>query len=133
MIPVTTETVRLFLHVLAATVWVGGQLLLAALLPTLRRLGPDVPGQVARAFARVAWPAFGVLLLTRAWNISAEDRGWSGDNGPTLEAKLAVVALSGLSAALHTKARTAGLRAITGAGTGLFAVLALLLGILLAG
>jgi len=30
------ETIRLFLHVLAATVWVGGQITLAALVPALR-------------------------------------------------------------------------------------------------
>ena len=32
MLPVDLETVRLFLHVLGATIWVGGQLVLAALL-----------------------------------------------------------------------------------------------------
>ena len=39
MLPVGWDTVRLFLHVLAATVWVGGQLTLATLVPVLRRLG----------------------------------------------------------------------------------------------
>ena len=43
MLPVDLETVRLFLHVLAATIWVGGQLVLAALVPALRRAGSDVP------------------------------------------------------------------------------------------
>jgi uncharacterized membrane protein len=33
MLPVSWETIRLFFHVLAAAVWVGGQLTLAALLP----------------------------------------------------------------------------------------------------
>ncbi len=37
MLAVSWDTVRLFLHVLAATVWVGGQLTLAALVPVLRR------------------------------------------------------------------------------------------------
>ncbi len=31
MLAVSWDTVRLFLHVLAATIWVGGQLALAAL------------------------------------------------------------------------------------------------------
>jgi len=31
MLAVSWDTVRLFLHVLAATIWVGGQLILAAL------------------------------------------------------------------------------------------------------
>ena len=43
---------RLFLHVLAASIWVGGQLVLAGLVPTVRRFGegpdqaPDVPALV---------------------------------------------------------------------------------------
>ena len=36
------ESTRLFLHVLAATIWVGGQLTLAALVPALRPLGAEV-------------------------------------------------------------------------------------------
>jgi putative copper export protein len=43
MLAVSWDTVRLFLHVLAATVWVGGQLTLAALVPVLRRFGAEVP------------------------------------------------------------------------------------------
>ena len=74
---VDLETIRLFLHVLAATVWVGGQITLAALVPALRAAGRDVPKTAARAFNRVAWPAFGVLLLTGVWNVAAE-----GDMGP---------------------------------------------------
>jgi uncharacterized membrane protein len=42
MLAVHWDTVRLFLHVLAATVWVGGQLTLAALVPALRGLGGNV-------------------------------------------------------------------------------------------
>ncbi len=53
-------TVRLFLHVLAAASWVGGQIPLAALVPVLRRVGPDIPRAAARRFNQVAWPAFGV-------------------------------------------------------------------------
>lgn len=33
----------LFLHLLAAAVWVGGQIVLAALVPALRAAGPDRP------------------------------------------------------------------------------------------
>jgi putative copper export protein len=55
------ETVRLFLHVLAATVWVGGQITLAALVPALRGTAEGVTAVAARDFNRIAWPAFGVL------------------------------------------------------------------------
>ena len=56
---------RLFLHVLAASIWVGGQLVLAGLVPTVRRFGEDATRQVARAFNRIAWPAYGVAVVTQ--------------------------------------------------------------------
>jgi hypothetical protein len=37
MLSVSWDTIRLFLHVLAATISVGGQITLAALVPVLRR------------------------------------------------------------------------------------------------
>ncbi|HMC71672.1 MAG TPA: hypothetical protein VKJ07_21115, partial [Mycobacteriales bacterium] len=71
MLPVTADGVRLFLHVLAATIWVGGQITVAALLPVLRGAGADVPRAAARAFGRIAWVAFVVLIITGIWNIAA--------------------------------------------------------------
>jgi len=132
MLAVNLDTVRLFLHVLAATVWVGGQLTLAALVPALRRLGPDVPRAAARRFNLVAWPAYGVLVLTGIWNIAAAGHTTSSYRA-TLIAKVAVVAASGIAAVLHARAKsTAGL-AIWGALTGLTALAALFLGVVLAG
>ena len=132
MLPVDLETVRLFLHVLAATVWVGGQLVLAALVPALRRAGSDVPRTAARAFNRIAWPAFGVLVATGIWNVVA-----LGDKGEayrtTLIVKLVVVAASGVTALLHARATSRRGMAVFGALTGLTALGALLLGIVLAG
>src|SRR3954471_17228560 len=100
MLPVTVDGVRLFLHVLAATIWVGGQLTLAGLLPVLRAAGGDVKQQAARAFARVAWVAFAVLILTGIWNIGASSHGDTSTNGysATLGLKMAFVLLSGLAA-----------------------------------
>ncbi|MGN6794277.1 MAG: hypothetical protein ACTHJW_17980 [Streptosporangiaceae bacterium] len=127
-----TDTVRLFLHVLAATVWVGGQLTLAALVPALRRMGPDVPRAAARRFNLVAWPAYGVLVATGIWNVFAVGH-MSASYRATLIAKVAVVAASGITAVLHTRSKsTAGL-AIWGALTGLTALAALFLGVVLAG
>lgn len=129
---VDLETLRLFLHVLAAAVWVGGQIVLAALVPALRAAGPDVPRAAANAFNRVAWPAFGVLLLTGVWNIAAE-----GDRGPayqhTLMVKLVLVVISGVTAYAHSKASARKAMAVYGALTGLSALATLFVGIVLAG
>ena len=133
MIGIDADAIRLFLHVLAATIWVGGQLVLAALVPTLRRLGPDAPGAAARQFNKVAWPAFGVLLVTGTWNVSAEHDEIHGHYRVTLWVKLVVVALSGLTAWAHIRSTTARGRAVFGALTALTAIGALLLGVLLAG
>jgi len=135
MLPVSWDTVRLFLHVLAATIWVGGQLTLAVLVPVLRRFGADAPGAAARRFNQVAWAAFGVLVLTGIWNIVAVRSQISGSASyrTTLIVKLAVVVVSGVAAALHIRSRTARSRAVFGALTGLSALAALFLGVLLAG
>ena len=135
MLPVSWETVRLFLHVLAATIWVGGQLTLAALVPVLRRLGAEVPSAAARAFNLVAWPAFAVLLLTGVWNVIAVRGQITGSYQVTLIVKLVVVVISGAAAALHARAGSAGSKrglAVFGALTGVSALAALFLGVLLA-
>jgi putative copper export protein len=133
VLPVSWETIRLFLHVLAATVWVGGQLTLAGLLPGLRTLGPDAPRTVARRFNRIAWPAFAVLVATGIWNVAAVHPEWGTQYTTTLVVKIVVVALSGVTALLHATARSRGTLAVFGALTGLTALGALFLGILLAG
>lgn len=133
MIDVSWETVRVLLHVLAATVWVGGQLTLAALVPALRQASPDAPRAAARAFNRVAWPAFAVLVLTGLWNVAAEGEGASDGWDAVLAVKLVVVAASGLTAWLHTRATTPAQRGLYGGLTGVTALTALVLGVLLRG
>ncbi|MFN2538651.1 MAG: hypothetical protein ABR549_10975 [Mycobacteriales bacterium] len=133
MIALSWGSTRLFLHVLGATIWVGGQLVLAALVPALRRLGPDAPGAAARAYNRIAWPAFGLLLVTGGWNVAAEHEQVRGAYRTTLVVKLAVVALSGLAAWAHIRTTTTRGRAVFGALTAAASLAALLLGVLLAG
>ncbi|MEZ0580310.1 hypothetical protein [Nocardioides sp. MH1] len=128
-----TEALRLSLHVLAATIWVGGQLTLAALLPVLRSSDPDLPRRAARAFNRVAWPAFGVLVLTGAWNVAVTSDDATGSYRLVLTLKLVAVAASGLTAYAHIRARSRTQLAVFGALTGLTAVAALVLGVVLAG
>jgi putative copper export protein len=133
VLPVGVDTIRLYVHLLAATVWVGGQLTLAGLVPGLRAIAPDAPRTVARRFNRIAWPAYAILIVTGVWNITAVDEPWSGAYGRTLVVKLVVVALSGLSAWLHTVSKTPKGLAVWGALTGTSALAALFLGVMLHG
>jgi putative copper export protein len=125
---------RLILHLLAATVWVGGQFTVAGLLPTIRGLGEDAPKKVARAFARLLWPAYGVLVLTGFWNIGAVDAkhassAWTA----VLMVKIAVVVLAGVAVFLHQRATSKTALAVWGAIGALASVAALCLGVFLAG
>lgn len=131
MLTITWATVRVFLHVTAATIWVGGQLTLAGLVPGLRALSPDAPRAVARRFNRIAWPAFAVLVITGIWNIIAIDPDFSTSYGRTLMIKIAVVAVSGVTAFLHSIAKTKVGLAVFGALTAISALGALFLGVLL--
>ncbi len=133
MISPTWHTVRLFLHVLGATVWVGGQITLAGLVPGLRALAPDAPRAVARRFNRIAWPGYGLLWLTGIWHLLVLEPTWGGDYGVTLMVKILVVVASGLTAFLHAQTQSRVALAVFGAFTGVTAVAALFLGVLLHG
>ena len=134
MLEPTVDTLRVFLHVLAATVWVGGQLTLAGLVPALRREAPSATRAAARQFNRLAWPAYAVLVATGLWNLAEvqfADR--ATDYQVTLFVKLVVVALSGIGAVAHSSAggRSKAVLAVGGALAGLGAVVALFMGVLL--
>jgi putative copper export protein len=103
MLPVHIATVRLFLHVLGATVWVGGQIALAAVIPVVRRsAGPEAVRATARRFQQVAWPAFALLIATGVWNLFAVKVGdTSTKYQATLFIKLILVGISGAAAASH--------------------------------
>ena len=134
MVPFDLQLIRIFLHVLAATIWVGGQFTLAGVVPTVRGFGPEATAKVARAFNRLAWPAFGVLVLTGVWNlleIQIGDRPTSYHMA--LGIKLVLVAASGIGAAAHVVSRSKVALAIGGSLGGLGALGALFLGVWLHG
>jgi putative copper export protein len=126
------DTVRLFVHVLAASVWVGGQIVLGGLVPTVRAHDRSALPLVARAFARVAWPAFAVTVITGVWGLVVIDvSGTSNAYQATLLIKILVVAVSGVAAAVH-QIGTSKLALALGGALGLVAGLgAMFLGILL--
>ena len=133
MLPISLDTVRLFLHVLAATVSVGGQLTLAGLVPALRRLSPDAPRVVARQFSAIAWCAYGVLVVPASGSVAAVHATLRGRYRTTLLVKIAIVALSGVSAAVHGVSRSPRGRALWGSLTALSALAALFVGVVLHG
>jgi putative copper export protein len=134
VLSVSWTTIRLFLHVLGATVWVGGQITLLKLVPTLRELGPDAPRLAARRFNTIAWAAFALLVVTGIWNLLAEQVGdkttaWQASLG----LKLLLVAATGIGAAFHAGARSKAVLAIGGAVGFLAALGAVFVGLQLSG
>jgi len=83
-----------WLHVLAAAVWVGGMITVAALVPVLRKAGVEraVIQAAARRFGAAAWTALTVSAVTGVIQLSrlgVEVRG-----NTVLMTKLALVGLS---------------------------------------
>lgn len=132
MISPTLDSLRSFLHILAVAVWVGGQIVLGGLVPRVRKSNPEALKTIANAFGRVAWPAFGVAVVTGMWaildvDVSAMDSSYH----VTLGVKIVVVMLAGFAAAAHANTKSKLVLALGGA-IGLLASLgALYLGVLL--
>lgn len=104
MLSLSAATLILWLHVVAACVWIGGQVTLAILIPLLRG-DRGLAALAGRRYQMVAWPAFGVLVVTGIANVGNAGLRWSQllDSAPgrTLAVKLGLVALSGLAAGVH--------------------------------
>ena len=129
---VDVDSIRIFLHLLGVTGWIGGQILMVGLLPLLRSLGPDAPRLAAARFARVAWPCFCPAIATGLWSLLAVDLA-ERDTGylTALLVKLLLVGLSGAATAIHSATKSPALRGATGALGGLAALGALFAGAVL--
>jgi putative copper export protein len=116
MLSPSIHTLRLFLHILGASVWVGGQIALAGVVPGLRRVSPEATRVAARGFARVAWPAFALVVITGLWNLTKVDVGDTSTTYQiTLFVKLLLVFASGAAAAVHAMGRSKLALAVGGA------------------
>ena len=103
MISPSLNSARVFLHLLAVAVWVGGQIVLAGLVPKLRVVAPQAMTTVAQAFARIAWPAMVVIIFTGAWGLGSQnvsDR--STDYLVTLMVKLLMVGIAIVATIVHS-------------------------------
>jgi putative copper export protein len=133
MISPTLESVRLFIHVLAASVWVGGQIVLAGLVPKVRRSHPDALNTIAQAFARVAWPAMAIVVVTGIWNVLAVDpSSRSTTYMATLMLKLLFVGVTIAATVIHSMGTSKAAKAVGGAVGLLTALAAMYLGLLIA-
>ena len=132
------DALRGFLHILSVTVWVGGQIVVAGLVPLLRKVdrsaGPvpdgemSVTQQAARRFGRISWPFFALAIITGLWGIGEIEWSASTSTWQTLFfVKMALVAASGVGAWLHTRAQRAPERALFASVASLSALAALLI------
>ena len=131
------DALRSFLHILSVTVWVGGQIVVAGLIPLLRKVDRTKPAaegemtvtqQTARRFGRISWPFFALAIITGLWSIGEIE--WSASTGTwqtLFFVKMALVAASGVGAWLHTRAQRAPERAIFASLASLSALAALLI------
>jgi putative copper export protein len=126
------DALRIFLHVVAMAVWVGGQLVMIGIVGAVRPTHRDALPSAARGFARVAWPAFAISIVTGIWNLLAVDVAHADtDYQVTLFVKVSLVAISGIAAAIHQLGRSRLALALGGAIGLLSALGAALLGVLI--
>ena len=133
MISPTLDSLRVFLHLMAVAVWVGGQIVLAGLVPTIRVAAPEALPKVAQAFARVAWPAMIVIVFTGAWGLGVVDAADAGTKYMTTFAiKMLLVFVAIAATVIHSQGTSKAAKVIGGAFGLLGSLLAAYAGILLA-
>jgi putative copper export protein len=127
------DTVRVGLHLLAMAVWLGGQVVMMALLPVLREAGDGLPARAAQAFGSVAWPAFVVAIATGVWNMfTVPMADVSTGYNIVLSLKLLVVIVAGVATFMHTRASTASMRGATAGIAFLASLITVIMGVMLA-
>lgn len=92
-------TVLLYIHVVAATVWVGGLIVMAGLVPAVREVTDDrtVIRAIAQRFGVFSWTALGLLVIT---GVAMLLIGF--DLSTTLTTKIGLVFAAAALAAWHT-------------------------------
>ena len=133
MISPTLDSVRIFLHLMAVAIWIGGQIVLAGIVPQLRRVAPDAMKTVAQAFARIAWPAFLVIVFTGMWGLATVDvASESSQYLATFGIKMLFVGVAVIATLIHSNGTSKAAKGIGGATSLLTSLLAAFAGILMA-
>ena len=133
MISPTLDSLRVFLHLMAVAVWVGGQIVLAGLVPAVRKVAPQAMQTMAQGFARVAWPAFVVIIFTGVWGLASTDvANQSSSYTATFGIKMLIVGVAVVATLVHSQGTSKAAKAIGGAAGLLASLLAAYAGVLMA-
>jgi putative copper export protein len=133
MISPTLDSLRVFLHLIAVAIWVGGQIVLAGIVPSLRTVAPDAMKTVAQGFARIAWPAFLVIVFTGMWGLGTIDvSAISSEYLATFGIKMLLVGIAVIATLIHSNGTSKAAKGIGGAASLLTSLLAAFAGILMA-
>ena len=133
MIQPTLNSLRTYLHLLAVCVWLGGQVVLAGVVPKLRKTNPESLTNIAKGYASIAWPAMILIVFTGAWGLAATDTAnQSTEYIVTFAVKMLLVAGAVIATLVHSNG-TSKLAKGLGGAIGLLATLvAAYCGVLLA-
>jgi putative copper export protein len=133
MIQPTLNSLRTYLHILAVCVWLGGQVVLAGVVPKMRKTNPEALSTLAKGYASVAWPAMILIVFTGAWGLAEIDTSnESSSYMVTFGIKMLLVASAIIATLIHSYG-TSKLAKGLGGAIGLLATLfAAYCGVLLA-
>jgi putative copper export protein len=133
MIQPTLDSLRTYLHILAVCVWLGGQVVLAGVVPKLRKTNPEALSSIAKGYAAIAWPAMILIVVTGAWGLADIDTSnQSSAYMVTFGIKMLLVATAIIATLIHSNGTTKIAKGLGGA-IGLLATLfAAYCGVLLA-
>ena len=123
MIQPTLNSLRTYLHLLAVCVWLGGQVVLAGVVPKLRKTNPEALTNIAKGYASIAWPAMILIVFTGAWGLAATDTAnQSTEYMVTFGVKMLLVAGAVIATLIHSNG-TSKLAKGLGGAIGLLATL----------
>jgi putative copper export protein len=133
MISPTLDSIRVFLHLLGVAIWIGGQIVLAGIVPSLRTVAPQAMKTVAQGFARIAWPAFIVVVFTGMWGLASTDMSTeSTEYMVTFGLKMLFVGVAVIATLIHSNGTSKAAKGIGGAASLLTSLLAAFAGVLMA-
>jgi putative copper export protein len=133
MIQPTLNSLRTYLHILAVCVWLGGQVVLAGVVPKMRRSNPEALTNIAKGYASIAWPAMILIVFTGAWGLaSTNTANQSSEYMVTFGVKMLLVAGAVIATLIHSYGTSKLAKGLGGAIGLLSTLIAAYCGVLLA-